>query len=37
MEFDDLKEKVAEYSINDPKEEIMADYLEDMLNPIEKK
>ena len=33
-EFEDIKEIVEKYSLDDPKEEIMADYLEAILNPI---
>ncbi|MCE7742155.1 MAG: hypothetical protein GOP50_06820 [Candidatus Heimdallarchaeota archaeon] len=37
MEFEDIRDLVESYAIDDPKEEIMAEYLKGILNPIEKK
>ena len=33
-EFEEVKEIIKKYSLDDPKEEIMAGYLEEILNPI---
>lgn len=36
LEFEDIKEIVSNYSLDDPEEEIMAEYLAGLLNPVKK-